>query len=154
MIKRTLCGTAAVALLIMVSSSANAADKRDLTGTWTNASETTLERPAGVTALEVSPEEAKKIVAGRMSVGRTAAEKAITRTDNTAPPKPGDKDFGVVAYDAAWTAPGEGLNKVNGKLRTSHIIDPADGLTLAAGMVGDALAAARFPGDRPADFAI
>ena len=34
------------------------------------------------------------------------------------------------------------------------VIDPADGLTLAAGMVGDALAAARFPGDRPADFAI
>ncbi|QIK84031.1 sulfate adenylyltransferase subunit 1 [Sanguibacter sp. HDW7] len=34
------------------------------------------------------------------------------------------------------------------------VIDPADGRTLAAGMVGDALAAARFPGDRPVDFAI
>lgn len=34
------------------------------------------------------------------------------------------------------------------------LIDPADGYTLAAGMVGDALAAARFPGDRPVQYAI
>jgi hypothetical protein len=127
MVKRALCGCAAFALFMTAASAAGAADKRDLTGTWTNASETTLERPDGVTALEVSPAEAKKIVAGRMSVGRTAAEKAIAVSDNKAPPMPGDKDFGVVAYDAAWTAPGEGLNMVNGKLRTSHIIDPVDG---------------------------
>ena len=127
MVKRTLCGCAAIALFMTAASTAGAADKRDLTGTWTNASETTLERPDGVTALEVSAEEAQKIAATRMSVGRTQAEKAIAVTDNKAPPKPGDKDFGVVAYDAAWTAPGEGLNRVNGKYRTSHIIDPADG---------------------------
>ena len=127
MTKRTLCGCAAVVLTFSAASTAGAADKRDLTGTWTNASETTLERPAGVTALEVFAEEAKRIAATRMSVGRTQAEKAIVKTDNKAPPTPGDKDFGVVAYDAAWTAPGEGLNKVNGKYRTSHIIDPADG---------------------------
>lgn len=34
------------------------------------------------------------------------------------------------------------------------LIDPTDGYTLAAGMVGDALAAARFPGDRPVQYAI
>ena len=34
------------------------------------------------------------------------------------------------------------------------LIDPQDGFTLAAGMVGDALAAARFPGDRPVQYTI
>ena len=126
MIKKIFCGCAAIALCVTASSAA-AADKRDLTGIWTNASETTLERPDGVAALEVSAEEGRRIVASKMSVGRTAAEKAITKTDNKAPPTPGDKDFGVVAYDAAWTAPGDGLNVVNGRYRTSHIIDPVDG---------------------------
>ena len=34
------------------------------------------------------------------------------------------------------------------------VIDPTDGYTLAAGMVGDALAAVRFPGERPIQYAI
>ncbi len=34
------------------------------------------------------------------------------------------------------------------------LIDPQDGFTLAAGLVGDALAAARFPGDRPVQYTI
>ena len=127
MVNRTLFSCAAIACLMTAANSAAAADKRDLTGIWTNASETTLERPNGITALEVSAAEAKRIAGGRMSVGRTQAEKAITKTDNNTPPTPGDKDFGVVAYDAAWTAPGEGLNRVNGKYRSSHIIDPVDG---------------------------
>ena len=128
MFKTLLCGCAAVALLAAVSSPASAGDSRDLTGVWTNASQTTLQRPAGVTALEVSADEAKRMVDARQTVGLTSTEKAQTKIDPNAPPPPaGDKDFGVKAYDAGWTAQGEELGKVGGHYRTSHIIDPADG---------------------------
>ena len=127
MLKRTLCGCAAIAMLVAAAGSASAADKRDLTGTWTNASQTTLQRPEGITALEVSPAEAKRIVDSRLTVGLTAAEKAATKSTSDAPPPAGDKDFGVKAYDAGWTAQGDQLGTVNGKFRTSHVIDPANG---------------------------
>ena len=129
MFKRTLLGCAAIVLLATAAaSSASAADKRDLTGVWTNASLTTLQRPDDITALEVSPKEAKQIVDGRLTIGFTAAEKAKTTSDpNAPPPPPGDKDFGVKGYDTGWVSPGEALGRVNGKYRTSQIIDPADG---------------------------
>jgi hypothetical protein len=129
MLKRTLCGCAAIVMLA-AAGTASAADKQhDLSGLWTNASQTTLDRPAGVTALEVSPQEAKAIVDGRDFIGYTPAEKdQLKHTDpNAPPPPPGDKNFGVRGYDAGWVAPGDGLGKVNGKYRTSHVIDPADG---------------------------
>jgi hypothetical protein len=128
MLKRTLCGCAALALL-STASAAGATSNRDLTGVWTNASQTSLQRPAGVTKLEVSPQEAKAIVDARDVIGYTPAEKdQLKHTDpNAPPPPPGDKNFGVKGYDVGWTAPGEGLGKVNGQYRTSHIIDPVDG---------------------------
>jgi hypothetical protein len=127
MFKRTLLGCAALALMAAAASQAGAADKRDLTGVWTNASQTSLQRPEGVTALEVSPAEAKRMVDARLTVGLTTAEKNSSKSDNAAPPPAGDKDFGVKAYDAGWTAQGDELGKVNGQFRTSHIIDPVDG---------------------------
>jgi hypothetical protein len=128
MLKRTLYACAALAVIAAAASPACAADKRDLTGTWTNASQTTLQRPEGITALEVSPAEAKRIVDARLTVGLTSAEKTKSVTDPNAPPPPaGDKDFGVKAYDAGWTAQGDELGKVGGHYRTSHIIDPVDG---------------------------
>src|ERR1700748_364516 len=130
MIKQTLWGCAAVALLA-AASPAGAAGSRDLTGLWTNESQTGLTRPAGVTKLEVSSEEAKKIVAGmKDGLGYTPEENKqgkISSDPNAPPPPVGDKDFGVKAYDTAWIAPGEGLAVVKGKYRTSHVIDPADG---------------------------
>ena len=129
MSKPILYGCAAVALLTAASPAA--AGNRDLTGLWTNQSQTTLQRPDGITKLEVSPEEAKKILAGmKDGLGYTPDENKqgkISSDPNAPPPPVGDKDFGVKAYDTAWIAPGEGLNKVNGAFRTSHIVDPADG---------------------------
>jgi hypothetical protein len=128
MFKPALCACTTLVLLTAASGPASATDQRDLTGTWTNASQTTLQRPDGVTALEVSPEEARRMVNARLTIGYTPAEAAKTTSDpNGAPPPAGDKDFGVKAYDVGWTAPGEGLGMVNGHYRTSHIIDPADG---------------------------
>ena len=76
MLKRTLCGCATIALLVAAATSpAAAAGSRDLTGVWTNASLTTMQRPAGLTTLEVSAAEAKRIVEARDTIGFTAAEK-------------------------------------------------------------------------------
>jgi hypothetical protein len=130
MFKQTLFGCAAIALLTAAASPAGAAGSRDLTGLWSNGSQTTLQRPAGITALEVSADEAKKIVDSRLTIGYTAEEtkKGQTHSDPNAPPPPaGDKDFGVKGYDVGWVDPGEALGKVAGKYRTSHVIDPADG---------------------------
>ena len=129
MLKRTLCGCATIALLVAAAANpAAAAGTRDLTGVWTNASLTTMQRPAGLTTLEVSAAEAKRIVEARDTIGFTAAEKANTKVaDVNAPLAAGDKDFGVKAYDPAWTSAGEALGQVRGKYRTSQVIDPADG---------------------------
>jgi hypothetical protein len=132
MLKLTLCGCAAIFLLAAptLATAAPASGSRDLTGLWSNTSLTTLQRPPGITALEVSPAEAKKIVDSRLTIGYTAEEtkKGETHSDPNAPPPPaGDKDFGVKGYDVGWVDPGEQLGKVNGKFRTSHIIDPVDG---------------------------
>jgi hypothetical protein len=130
MIRQALWGCAAVALLT-AASPAGAAGSRDLTGLWTNESQTGLQRPAGITKLEVSPAEAQKIVAAmKDGLGYTPDENKqgkIASDPNAPPPPAGDKDFGVKAYDTAWIAPGEGLNKVRGAYRTSHLIDPVDG---------------------------
>jgi hypothetical protein len=126
--KQILCGCGSLALLMAVAGTASAAGPRDLTGLWSNASTTSLQRPAGVTSLEVSPEEARRMNAAHETIGLTPAEQATTKSDPNAPPPPvGDKDFGVKAYDGGWMAPGEGLDQVNGHYRTSHLIDPADG---------------------------
>jgi hypothetical protein len=128
MLKQTLCGCAAVAILAMATTAASAADKRDLTGLWSNQSLTSLQRPAGITALEVSADEAKRIVDGRDTIGFTSAETKNNKVaDVNAPLAAGDKDFGVKAYDPAWTSAGDALGKVGGHYRTSQVIQPADG---------------------------
>jgi hypothetical protein len=133
MLKRTLFCCAAIALLAAPSlaPAAPASGSRDLTGLWTNQSQTPLQRADGITKLEVSADEAKKIIAGmKDGLGYTPDENKqgkISSDPNAPPPPVGDKDFGVKAYDTAWIAPGEGLDKVHGTLRTSHVVDPADG---------------------------
>ena len=96
--RRALGGCGSLALFMAVAGTAGAAGQRDLTGLWSNASTTSLQRPAGVTALEVSPEEARRMNEAHETIGLTPAEQAKTRSDPNAPPPPvGDKDFGVKA---------------------------------------------------------
>jgi hypothetical protein len=130
MFRRALCQWTAIGCLLAptVATAGSNSPSRDLTGLWTNQSQTSLTRPEDITQLEVSPEEAKKIVASRLTIGFTAEEKSKTTSDpNAGPPPAGDKDFGVKGYDPAWVAPGEALGTVNGHYRTSQIIDPVDG---------------------------
>ncbi len=106
--------------------------KPDLTGFWTNASLTPLQRAAANKTLVVSEMEAKKIADGTAVAGIPADDPEFNKnarySDPTkgAPPK-GGKDFGVKGYDSFWVTPGTMLAHVKGEYRTSNIVDPPSG---------------------------
>src|SRR5436190_12163016 len=93
----------------------------DLEGIWTNASITALERPANVKDLVISEDEAKRIEAQR-AAGRAAGERP-TNPNDPAPRKGGD----VGGYNTSWTDPGTTYGRIQGQLRSSWIVEPADG---------------------------
>ena len=106
--------------------------KPDLTGFWTHASLTPLQRAPSNKTLVVPELEAKRIADGTAVAGIPADDpefRNATYSDPTkgAPPK-GGKDFGVKGYDSFWTQPGNTLAKVKGEYRTSHVVEPANGL--------------------------
>jgi hypothetical protein len=82
----------------------------DLQGVWTNASVTTLERPPGVKDLNLTPAEAAKILAAYRGM--------LANNDKTV-------DNG--GYNSFWLDPGSQLGVVNGQIRSSWIVDPANG---------------------------
>src|SRR4030095_6447252 len=85
-----------------------AAGVPDLEGVWTNASLTSLERPKGLSALNVSEAEAKSFEA-------TAAG---------TPAIPGDD---VGRSTSEWWDLGVKLARMDGKIRSSWVTDPPDG---------------------------
>ena len=125
-------GSAIIGLgLVMLPAALQAqpAPRPELGGTWTNASRTPLERPPGVDQLVVSPAVAAQMVAG-MSLAGISAEniQAGPAVDPaTGAPPQGAADFGLRGYNLFWTDPGSTLALVRGELRTSYIIDPANG---------------------------
>jgi hypothetical protein len=104
-------------------------DRPQLTGVWTNASLTSLNRPQGVDSLVVSPADAEKIAAGTAIAGIAPGDfddNAPSNTESGAPPA-GSIDFGLRGYNSFWTDPGSSLALVKGEFRTSYIIDPPSG---------------------------
>jgi len=83
----------------------------DLQGFWTNATYTPLEREKPFTTLTISPEEARKAEAIFARIGEFTTEH---------PDPLGQKD------SEFWET-GSGLARVRGEIRTSFIVDPADG---------------------------
>jgi hypothetical protein len=120
-----------IGLVVALAASPQALGQQrpDLTGTWTNASLTTLNRPPGVGTLVLSRAEADALAA-RITIAGFAAEGAPTEafSDPTAgAPAAGSSDFGVKAYDQFWVAPGEQMAMVKGEFRSSYIVDPPNG---------------------------
>jgi hypothetical protein len=102
----------------------------DLQGTWTNASLTTLERPAQYgDRLVLTPAEVAKVE------GEDA--KAVAAANAPTNPKLGIKDLpydcgrgftGVnCGYNASWVDPGTTVMRVHGEPRSSFITTPANG---------------------------
>lgn len=114
---------------LSVPSLAQNADRPELTGIWTNASLTSLNRPQGVDSLVVSPEEAEKIAAGTAIAGIAPGDfddNAPSNSETGAPPV-GSVDFGLRGYNSFWTDPGSSLALVKGEFRTSYIVEPPSG---------------------------
>lgn len=84
-------------------------DPRDLEGIWTNGFLTTLERPPGLKALVLSDAEAK------------AWETEHPRTPEPSRGSPVGQD------DTEWWELDAGLARIDGRARSSWIVDPPDG---------------------------
>jgi hypothetical protein len=93
----------------------------DFSGTWTNASITQLERPAQFKTLAITPAQAKMMEMGYANM-RTSDAKPI---DPKAPAPEKANDPG--GYNAFWIDPGTKVATVKGELRSSWIVEPADG---------------------------
>tara|TARA_R110002072_G_scaffold52637_1_gene140065 strand:- start:19248 stop:20285 length:1038 start_codon:yes stop_codon:yes gene_type:complete len=123
--------SAVVGLSVAIASTlsfAQDSERPDLSGLWTNASLTNLQRPQGVDKLVVTPEEAALIVANTSVAGLPLNEVDApeTVTPGTAPPA-GSFDFGLRGYNDFWIDPGSNLALVKGEFRSSYVIDPPNG---------------------------
>ncbi|MCP5056202.1 MAG: hypothetical protein GY937_05680 [bacterium] len=90
----------------------------DLQGTWTNATITGLERPDGIDALVLTPEEARQIE-GRTKDFFDAVDE-VPEGD-----LPAGEDVG--GYNTFWMDAGSRLAIVDGEIRSSLIVEPEDG---------------------------
>ncbi len=102
----------------------------DLSGTYNGATLTPMTRPKAFgDNLYLSREEADKITA-RARALREAAD-AASDPERGAPPAGGDGSAGaagnVGGYNAFWIDRGEEVFSVDGRFRTSVVIDPPDG---------------------------
>ncbi len=94
----------------------------DLQGTWSIATQTNLERAQRFNGnLVISQEEAIRIEA-RVQARNEASNRA-SDPDRTAPVA----GQNVGGYNTFWMDPGDRLAVVNGEIRTSIMVDPADG---------------------------
>ncbi len=100
----------------------------DLQGTYDLATLTPLERAAGSKAV-LTPEEAAKLEKDT-AAQKDKANEAI-KGDRSAPPKGGDGSLGaagnVGGYNNFWLDPGSRYTVVDGQIRASIVVDPADG---------------------------
>lgn len=124
-----ILGLFGLAMVLVTCPTAVGQQLPDLTGTWTNASLTTLNRPAGIDRLILSKSEADALVA-KITIAGFAPEGAPTEdfsNPDAGAPTRGSTDFGVKAYDQFWVAPGEQLALVKGEFRSSYVVDPPNG---------------------------
>src|SRR5438132_611682 len=93
----------------------------DFSGTWTNASITQLERPAQFKSLVITPAEAKTLEQG---YAQSVAADAKPSDPKAGAPSAGTDPGG---YNTFWIEPGTRIGAIRGQLRSSWLIEPADG---------------------------
>lgn len=129
--KKLFLGTAVLGFSLShsISGLAQGEERPELTGTWTNASRTSLSRPRGVEDLVVSAEQAAQLVSdmGLAGISAENIENGPAVDPETGAPPAGAQDFGLRGYNLFWTDPGSTLAFVKGEFRTSYIIDPPNG---------------------------
>lgn len=130
MIRTMLASCVATGLMACAPAQSQSSGRTDLNGTWTNESLTNLNRPAGVSKLVLTEEEARAVISG-VSIAGFSPEgvpvENFTDPDAGAPEK-GGSDFGVRAYDQFWVSPGDRLAVVKGEIRSSYVVEPTTGV--------------------------
>jgi hypothetical protein len=97
--------------------------KPDLSGNWTNATLTPLQRPARFKGPTIPAGEIQKETDSHPQVVRQRTDD--NQNENTV--RDG-RDLGSGrGYNAFWIDPGMSYNMVRGEYRTSFVVDPADG---------------------------
>ncbi|WP_372783845.1 hypothetical protein [Phenylobacterium sp.] len=93
----------------------------DFSGVWTNASITQLERPAQFKSLVITPAEARTLEQGYAQ--------AVSADAKPSDPKAGAPSAGTDpgGYNTFWIDPGTKIGAIRGQLRSSWLIEPADG---------------------------
>jgi hypothetical protein len=107
----------------------NAYGQPDLSGVWTNATITTLERPAAFGERKVlTDQEAKRLEGGNAARMQGAAQptKEGTKVDEL-PPCGNGQNGPACGYNAFWVDPGTKVIRIGAEPRTSIIVEPKDG---------------------------
>jgi hypothetical protein len=94
----------------------------DLQGIWSNASITSLERPARYKSLVLTPDEVAAETEAHPQVVRQRTDDNVSNSSFDG----SDLQRGR-GYNAFWIDPGMSFGLVKGEYRTSWIVDPADG---------------------------
>lgn len=94
-------------------------------GVWSNSSVTDLQRPEGVESLVLTPEEARDIEDRDSNVQRVRTANEVT--DPNAGLLDGSDLQSGRGYNSFWVDPGVHIATVKGELRSSWIVEPADG---------------------------
>jgi len=99
----------------------NAFGQPDFSGVWTNASVTQLERPAQFKSLTLTEAEARTLEKGY--------EQAVAADARPSDPKAGAPSAGndPGGYNTFWIDPGTKVGRIKGQLRSSWLVEPADG---------------------------
>ncbi|HEY0435047.1 MAG TPA: hypothetical protein VGC92_00290, partial [Phenylobacterium sp.] len=101
----------AIATACVAQAGPRGAAHPDLTGVWSNASYTWLQRPKGLTSLAVTPAQAEAYEAPRRRLKGELSS-------------PEDE---VGQDESEFPDNGSGLARIGGEIRSSWILDPADG---------------------------
>jgi hypothetical protein len=102
-----------------------AGGKPDLSGVWTNASLTWLERPASLKGPTLSEAEAKARAAAD-PMKKAAERDALPSDPNAGPPPAGEGALGA-AHSAVFLDAGDAFARIKGQYRTAWIVTPDDG---------------------------
>jgi hypothetical protein len=100
--------------------------KPDLSGEWSNASVTRMERPANL-PLVLTREQADQLEGGALYNRRIRQTDANYVDPNAPAPEAGRPLPGVGNYDVAYTDPGAHVVNIGGELRSSYIVFPENG---------------------------
>ncbi len=120
-------------ILSMVLIASGVQAKPDLSGTYDAATITPLERPAFLGETKHFYKWVAKTVGWLAKSGLSLAAEAASDPNREAPPVGGDgsgQGFGagnVGGYNAFWIDPGTSAFEIDGKYRTSIVIDPPNG---------------------------